>query len=73
MRAGVCGKHGNFSTSPESEEHGGEAAHSDVIKAQLQVQQRERDVQDGELATQKAKITLAVLIFPSLQVDYSDR
>jgi outer membrane protein TolC len=55
----------------QKQEQGGEAAHSDVIKAQLQVQQRERDVQDGQLAIQKAKITLAVLIFPSLQLDYS--
>ena len=55
----------------QKQEQGGEAAHSDVIKAQLQVQQRQRDLQDGELAIQKAKIGLAVLIFPSLQLDYS--
>ena len=53
------------------QEHGGEAAHADVIKAQLQVRQRERDVQDGQLAVQKAKIALAVLMFPALRVDYA--
>ena len=53
------------------QERAGEAAHSDVIKAQLQVQQRKRDIQDSELAVQKAKIALAVLIFPTLQLDYS--
>ncbi|HEY6991412.1 MAG TPA: TolC family protein [Bryobacteraceae bacterium] len=52
------------------QEQGGEAAHADVIKAQLQVRQRERDVQDAQLAVQKAKIALAVLMFPTLRVDY---
>jgi outer membrane protein TolC len=37
----------------------------------LQVRQRERDVQDGRLAVQKAKIALAVLMFPALRVDYT--
>lgn len=55
----------------QKQEHGGEAAHSDVIKAQLQVQQRQRDVQDAQLAIQKAKIALAVLMFPTLQLNYS--
>jgi len=51
-------------------ERGGEAAHADVIKAQLQVQQHQRDLQDAVLALQKSKITLAVLIFPVLQLEY---
>ncbi len=55
----------------QKQEQAGEAAHSDVIKAQLQVQQRQRDIQDAQLAVQKAKISLAVLIFPSLQLNYS--
>lgn len=55
----------------QKQEQGGEAAHSDVIKAQIQVQQRQRDVQDAELAIQKTKIGLAVLIFPTLQLSYS--
>lgn len=54
----------------QKQEHGGEAAHSDVIKAQIQVQQRQRDLQDGETAVVKAKNMLAVLIFPSLPSDY---
>lgn len=52
-------------------EQGGEAAHVDVIKAQIQVQQHERDVSDTQLALRKAKIALAVLIFPRLQTDYN--
>ena len=44
-------------------ETGGEAAHVDVIKAQIQVEQRRRDVQDDQkLAAEKSRIALAVLI-----------
>lgn len=54
----------------QDQERGGEAAHSDTIKAQIQVQQRQRDVQDARLNVNKAKIALSVLIFPSLQQNY---
>ncbi len=53
------------------QEQGGEAAHADVIKAQLQVRQRQRDVQDAQLNADKAKIALAVFIFPDFRRDYS--
>jgi outer membrane protein TolC len=52
-------------------ERGGEAAHADVIKAQLQTQQRERDVSDAQLAIEKNRITLAVLIFPDFRQNFS--
>ena len=55
----------------QKQEQGGEVAHADVIKAQLQVEQRRRDVQDAGLAGEKAKTALAVLIFPNFQQDYS--
>ncbi len=55
----------------QKQERGGEAAHSDVIRAQLPVLQRQRDTQDAQLNVVKAKIALAVLIFPNLQVSYS--
>jgi outer membrane protein len=51
-------------------ENGGEVAHSDVVKAQLQEIDRERDAQDSRLAAQQAKLGLAVLIFPSFNPDY---
>jgi outer membrane protein TolC len=54
----------------QKQEHGGEVAHADVIKAQLTVQQRRRDLQDAQLALDKAKTALAVLIFPNLQQNY---
>lgn len=51
-------------------ENGGEVAHSDVVKAQLQANDRERDVQDLQLAAEQAKLGLAVLIFPNFTPDY---
>lgn len=51
-------------------ENGGEVAHSDVVKAQLQANDRERDVQDLQLAAEQAKLSLAVLIFPNFTSDY---
>jgi hypothetical protein len=38
-----------------------EAAHTDVVESQLPVRQRERDVQDAQLAVEKAKVGLADL------------
>lgn len=54
----------------QKQEQAGEAAYADVIKAQLQVQQRQRDIQDGLLAIQKAKIALAILISPDFQLNF---
>jgi outer membrane protein TolC len=53
------------------QEKGGEAAHADVIKAQIQLQQRQRDLQDAQVAIEKAKIALGVLIFPNFTVDFN--
>jgi len=39
-------------------------AHADVVKAQLLEAQRERDLQDAGVAAQKARLALAVLVFP---------
>jgi len=61
----------HFLDITQKQERGGEAAHADVIKAQIQLQQRQRDLQDAQLAIEKAKNSLAVLIFPSLRSDYS--
>jgi outer membrane protein TolC len=51
-------------------ERGGEAAHADTIKALIQQQQRQRDAQDAEVAIEKAKIALGVLIFPNFTADF---
>ncbi|MGA8042162.1 MAG: TolC family protein [Terracidiphilus sp.] len=48
-----------------------EGAHADVVKAQLQQQQRERDLSDGKLAAEKARLELAVLLFPDPHTAYT--
>ena len=53
------------------QESGGEVAHSDVIKAQIQVNQRTRDVQDAEMAVLKGRLGLSVLIFPDFRDAFS--
>jgi len=55
----------------QKQEKGGEAAHADVIKAQIQQQQRARDLQDAQVAIEKAKIALGVLIFPNFTADFN--
>ena len=42
-------------------------AHSDVVKAQIQVTQRTRDAQDAELAALKSRLGLSVLVFPDFR------
>lgn len=47
-------------------EQGGEAAHADVIKAQYQRSQREREMAEALTNVEKARLALAVLIFQDL-------
>jgi outer membrane protein len=49
-------------------EHGGEVAHSDVVKAELQMQDRRRQLQEAQLALLNARLDFSVLIFP----DFND-
>jgi outer membrane protein TolC len=49
-------------------EHGGEVAHADVIKAELQMRDRQRQLHEAQLAYLNAKLDLAVLLFP----DFND-
>ena len=51
----------------KKQEAGGEVAHSDVVKAQIQVSQRTRDAQDAELSELKSRLGLSVLIFPDFR------
>ena len=51
-------------------EKGGEVAHSDVIKAELQMQQRRREMQEAQLGLLNARLDLAVLIFPDFNDSY---
>jgi len=51
-------------------EHGGEVAHSDTIKAELQAQDRHRQLQEAQLALLNTRLDLAVLIFPNLEDNF---
>jgi outer membrane protein TolC len=48
-----------------------EAARADSVKAQLQQQQRERELADAKLAAEKARLELAVLLFPDPRTPYT--
>jgi outer membrane protein TolC len=52
-------------------EHGGEVAHSDVIKAQIQLQGQQRALQEAELDMNRSRLDLAVLVFPDFREDFS--
>jgi len=52
-------------------EKGGEVAHSDVIKAQIQFEQQQRDLQEARLEMGKSRLELAVLIFPNFNENFN--
>jgi len=52
-------------------EQGGEVAHSDVIKAQLQAQQQQRDLREADLAKNKTRLDLAVLLFRDFNENFT--
>jgi outer membrane protein TolC len=55
----------------QKQEAGGEVAHADVVKAQIQLQLRRRELQEAQLDIEKARIGLAVLIFPDYRQDFA--
>jgi outer membrane protein TolC len=52
-------------------EHGGEVAHSDVIKAQIQTAQQQRELQEAELEMNRSRLELAVLVFTDFNENFS--
>jgi outer membrane protein TolC len=60
-----------FTDLTQKREVAREVAHADVVKAQLQQQQRQRDLSDATLAAEKAGLELAVLLFPDPRTPYS--
>ncbi|HKC00495.1 MAG TPA: TolC family protein [Terriglobales bacterium] len=52
-------------------QNGGEVARSDVIKAQIQNNEQQRDLQDALLAMNKTHLDLAVLLFPNFEENFS--
>ncbi len=64
------GEAADFTKLTTEREEAREAAHADVVKAQLQQQQRERDLSDARLSADKARLELAVLLFPDPRTIY---
>lgn len=54
----------HFVDITQKRESAREAAHADVLKAQLVQQQRQRELADAQLAGDKARLELAVLLYP---------
>ena len=52
-------------------ESGREVAHADVVKADLEYQQRQREFDDTTLAQEKARLDLGVLLFPDPRTPYA--
>ena len=52
-------------------EAGGEVAHADAIKARIQAQQQQRDLQEAQLGMQRSRLELAVILFPDFNQDFS--
>jgi outer membrane protein TolC len=52
-------------------ENGGEVAHADVIKAQIQYNDRQRDLREAQLAMDKSRLDLAVILFPDFNLNFS--
>ena len=52
------------------QEKRGEVARVDVLKGQIDLRQRQRDLKEAGLGVTKAKIALAVIIFPNYNTDF---
>ena len=62
---------GQFLEITRKQERGGEAAHSDAVKAEIQFVQRQRDSQEARLAVDKARLAFSVLLFPTFRQDFT--
>jgi len=61
----------SFVDLTQKQERAGEVARVDSIKAQIQLQQRQRELSDAELNIDKAKIGLAIVMFPQVREDFT--
>ena len=61
----------DFTSITSKREKLSEAAHADVVKAQLTEQQQWRGLQDAKLAADTVRLTLGVLLFPDPRTPYT--
>ncbi len=55
----------------QRQERGGEVARADVVKSQIQVEQRLREAQEAELNVLKSRLGLSVLVFPDFRENFT--
>jgi outer membrane protein TolC len=60
----------DFGKNTQQRENGGEVAHADVVRADLETQQRQRELNDAKLSAEKARLDLGVLLFPDPATPY---
>jgi outer membrane protein TolC len=61
----------DFMLLTQKREMAREVAHADFVKAQLQMQQKQRDLTDASVAEDKARLELGVLLFPDPRILYT--
>ena len=61
----------HFADITQKLERGGEVAHSDTIKAQIQSQQQERALAEAQLDMERSRLELAILIFPNFNENFA--
>ena len=67
----AAGEAASLTTLTQQRETAREVAHADVVKAQLQQQQRDRDLTDARLEADRARLELAVLLFADPRTPYT--
>ena len=61
----------NFLSLSQKLEAGGEVAHADVIKAQIEANDKQRAFQDATLAVDNARLDLALILFKDFNQNFS--
>lgn len=61
----------DFLTLTQKLEQGRVVAHADVLKAQLEYEQRQRDAQEAQLLADNARLELGILLFPDPRTSYT--
>jgi outer membrane protein TolC len=67
----AAGEAQRFLALSQKLENGGEVAHADVIKAQIQFNDRQRDLREAQLAMDKSRLELSVLLFPDFNLNFT--
>ena len=71
MSRGLPAEAAHFLDISQKLEAGGEVAHADVLKAHIQAQQQQRDLQESQLAMERSRLDLAVMLFPDFNQNFT--